>query len=282
MIDERIHTFLRLCQLRNYRQTAQALHMTQPAVTQHIQYLEKAYGCKLFTYDRRVLSQTAEGAALEEYARSLVYNDSQFRARLGQRSAVPMTVGTTKSIGDYVAAPQLIRLMEREDVDLTVIIDNTEHLLSMLRSFQLDILLVEGFVDKNLYAHRLIRREELVGICAPDHPFAGREVPLEALFSQHILLREHGSGTRAVFEAFLQAHGYSSDSFRRRSQISSFPLITQAVAHGCGISFVYDAVHRSSPEAAAFRIAGCPIWHEFNYVYLKNTDVGRYLELLDI
>ena len=48
MIDTRIETFLTLCRVMNYRKTAELLNMTQPAVTQHIHFLEEQYGCKLF------------------------------------------------------------------------------------------------------------------------------------------------------------------------------------------------------------------------------------------
>ena len=60
MIDTRIETFLTLCRVMNYRKTAELLNMTQPAVTQHIHFLEEQYGCKLFSYDRRTLTMTKE------------------------------------------------------------------------------------------------------------------------------------------------------------------------------------------------------------------------------
>lgn len=41
MLDHRAETFMAVCNLMNYRKAAELLHITQPAVTQHIQYLEK-------------------------------------------------------------------------------------------------------------------------------------------------------------------------------------------------------------------------------------------------
>ena len=58
MLDYRIDTFLQLYQERNYRKTAESLGMTQPGVTQHIQFLEKQYGVKLFHYDGHQLTCT--------------------------------------------------------------------------------------------------------------------------------------------------------------------------------------------------------------------------------
>lgn len=77
MIDNRILTFLTLCKDMNYRKAAEELNMTQPAVTQHIQYLEKEYGCKLFSYDKRVLTITNEGKELKKHAENIVYQDNK-------------------------------------------------------------------------------------------------------------------------------------------------------------------------------------------------------------
>jgi DNA-binding transcriptional LysR family regulator len=57
----------------NYRKTAEALNMTQPAVTQHIHYLENLYHCKLFLYDRKTLHMTEEAKMLKIYAENVLY-----------------------------------------------------------------------------------------------------------------------------------------------------------------------------------------------------------------
>ena len=48
MLDHRTETFMTVCNVMNYREAAELLHITQPAVTQHIQFLEKEYGCHFF------------------------------------------------------------------------------------------------------------------------------------------------------------------------------------------------------------------------------------------
>ena len=53
MLDHRIETFMAVCELMNYRKAADLLHITQQAVTQHIQFLENEYGCRLFLYEKR-------------------------------------------------------------------------------------------------------------------------------------------------------------------------------------------------------------------------------------
>ena len=58
MLDHRTETFMAVCNVMNYREAAELLHITQPSVTQHIQFLEKEYGCRLFLYENRKLIKT--------------------------------------------------------------------------------------------------------------------------------------------------------------------------------------------------------------------------------
>ena len=53
MLDSKLDTFLVLCETRNYTRAASVLNITQPAVTQHIKYLENHYSTKLFYYDEK-------------------------------------------------------------------------------------------------------------------------------------------------------------------------------------------------------------------------------------
>ena len=280
MADNRIYTFLKLCELMNYRQTAAALNMTQPSVTQHIHYLEEEYDCKLFNYHNRVLTKTPQCIKLETYARSMLYNEKMFLEDLHRPAAISLSIGATKTIGDYTMEDLVIKLLNRKDISLELIIDNTENLLSRLNALKLDLLLIEGFVDKNIYSHKLIKKEELIGICSPHHRFSGLEVSLEELFREHLIQREDGSGTRAIFENFLFSKGYSSNNFSKVSRISSFKLIEQAVLHNCGISFVYESIPKKNPELSTFRIKNEKIFHEFNFVYLKNTTIDEYLKII--
>lgn len=63
MQDYRVETFLAVCRTLNYTRAAEELNITQPAVSQHIAFLEKEYGAKLFSYANRKLSLTPAGRA---------------------------------------------------------------------------------------------------------------------------------------------------------------------------------------------------------------------------
>jgi len=278
MVDYRIDTFLILCQLMNYRKTADALGITQPAVTQQIHFLEREYGCKLFTYQNSRLQKTDAAVTLEKYARAMRLQDQYVREKLGS-GVRELKIGATKTIGDYVLKEDIFRYLHRDDHALSLVVDNTEHLLKMLDENELDFAVIEGYFDRSLFDSQLYRKEPFIGICPCDHPFAGREVTLEELFKETIIHREAGSGTRAILEQKLQGYNESLDRFKRQICISSFPLILDLVKNGFGVSFVYQVLADSDPGVAKFTIEGEPIIREFNIVYLKYADLKEKIDL---
>lgn len=277
MLDHRVETFLTVCQQMNYRKTADILGITQPAVTQHIHYLEGKYDCVLFEYHKGRLIKTDAARLLEQYARVLRQQDQYLRNKLG-KFVRELKIGATKTIGDYVLKEDIRRYLSDEDNALSLIVDNTEHLLRLLEENQLDFAVVEGYFDHSRFDSRLLRREPFVGICPKDHPFAGRQVSLEELFRETIIHREAGSGTRAILEQKLQGYNESLERFKRQICISSFPVILDLVRNGFGVSFVYEVLADSDPNLAKFTIQGESIVREFNIVYLRYADVREQIE----
>lgn len=186
-----------------------------------------------------------------------------------------MRVGATKTIGEYVAAEAFSRYAQRTQGGFCVTVDNTETLLRMLEREELDFALVEGAFDKSRYGYALYQRAPFVGMCHAKHPFAGRTVSMEQLAGQSVVLRENGSGTRAIFERALAERGYSTAMFQRVICASSFPLIVRFVREGAGITFAYAAVANGQKDIAFFHLEGMPENREFNVVYLKGTHVQR-------
>ncbi len=273
MLDHRIHTFLLLCKVMNFRKTADLLGITQPAVTQQIHYLESQYGQKLFDYENRRLVKTEAAAVLEKYARAAKLQEQNLREKLENNSGHSLRVGATKTIGDYYLKEDIHRYLHGPDNALTLLVDNTDHLLRLLEENELDFAVVEGFFDKTRFDSILLRREPFVGICRKDHPFAGQEVTMEELLRETIIHREDGSGTRAILEQELRGYNESLQRFRRHICISSFNLILDLVKQGFGVSFVYNILADSDPAVAKFSIRGESVVREFNIVYLKYTNI---------
>ena len=275
-MDQKLSTFLTLCSTMSYRRAADALHLTQPAVTKQIQALEAQYGVKLFSYDERKLRKTPQGEILERYAIGLQYNDAELTRLLAEKPKTLLRIGATKSIGDYILIPEIRSYLEMPDNELYFTVDNTAHLLAQLEAGELDFVILEGIFDKRRYDHFLLRAEPYIGICAKDHPWSGKSVRLEELFSERLILREPGSGTRNILERELFQQGYGIEAFQSRVCISSFKIIRELVASGCGVSFLYEAVVKADAQFGHFFCPPLTGVHELNVVFLKNTGAGAY------
>lgn len=282
MLDYRFKSFLTLYECMNYHRAAEALNLSQPAVTQHIQALEREYGCRFFTYDGKKLARTENAERMASYIRASLYNDVQLRRGLAALRPEPLRIGATKTIGEYVIGEQIVSYLADASSNVELTVDNTERLLGMLDGNQLDFAMVEGLFDKGRYGYRRMRREPFVGICASSHPFAGKTVSTKDMLGETLILREKGSGTRAILEQVLRSNGYAPDSFKRVVCISSFTLICEVVNAGEGISFVYQAIAAAQAargmSISTFCIKETDIVREFNYVYLPGTEAATKLQ----
>jgi DNA-binding transcriptional LysR family regulator len=103
MLDHRLQTFLTLCETCNYTKTAEKLNMTQPAVSQHIQYLENYYQVALIAEKGKNFSLTEEGKALEQYIRTLKANSERILPLLQRikNQVKQLNFGATLTIGEY-------------------------------------------------------------------------------------------------------------------------------------------------------------------------------------
>lgn len=281
MQDHRMETFLTVCETMNYRQAAERLHITQPAVTQHIQYLEAHYGCKLFSYDGRKLTKTEQAELLERGAHAINYQEERLRQDLRVRQAPSLSIGATKTIGEFVIGEHVSRYLDAPENRLSVDVDNTARILERLNRGKLDFAIVEGYYSRSEYEDRLYQTDPFVGLCARDHPLAGRTIPLEELWGENLLLREKGSGTREILENFLNEHNHAVTDFARVTCIGNLGLLERLMERKQGITFAYAAAAAENRRLAQFFVEGWELRREFNYVFLRDTGAKALVELFD-
>ena len=275
-MDPKLHTFLTLCQTMNYRLAAERLHLSQPAVTKQIQSLEQALQTKLFLYDGHTLHKTEKCLLLERYAISQQYQFQELQLAIADKKRLKLRVGATKTIGDYVLIDAIKDYLRDPGHELSLVVDNTKHLLQMLDENRLDFAVIEGTFSKTKYDSYLLRMEPFVGICAKDSPLSGNHLTIEDLLKETIIVREEGSGTRRIFEERLTASGYGLNDFSREVSISSFVSIKALVAVGVGISFLYRSVVTDADDIGTFTIDGITEPHPFHVVYTRNTNAKNY------
>ena len=267
MLDYRVLTFLTLYDQMNYRKTAEKLNMTQPGVTQHIHYLEHYYGVKLFHYDGRTLTRTRDAQRLKRYFDSIKAEEAAIREAFLPRDTVHLTLGATKTIGEFVIVPEVRAFLADPGHNLDLVVDNTEVLLHLLEENQIDFAVIEGVFDKEKYPHQLYKKENFLGICGKNHAFAEKTVSMEELLRQQLVVREKGSGTRMLLQQAVSDRGFSLESFRRCVAVSNFSVICELVAKEGAVTFAYEPIAHCREDLATFAVEDMHIRGEFNFVY---------------
>lgn len=276
MLDSRYESFLVLCETLSYTKTAGLLYVTQPTITQHIQYLENRYKTRLFTYTGKQLRLTDKGAELRRYVFEMKENARQIERRmLSAGTHMTFRIGATKTIGEYVLPRVLKTYLEKNpEKDADLYVDNTQVLLAMLDGGKIDFALLEGFFDKSAYEYRLLKCEEFVGVCSPDSRLSGKKWKLDDLLDERMIVREEGSGTREILERYLKQYSLELTSFAHESTISNFAAIKELVSDNAGITFLYRPVAEAELENGRLKllqIEDFDLKREFNFVLPKNS-----------
>jgi len=289
MLDFRHETFLTLCSCGSYTKTADLLHITQPAVSQHIKYLEDYYGCKLFDTANRKLKLTHQGELLKEFAMTVFSDSKHIKDNINavNTDTIEFSFGATLSIGEYVMPDILSSLLiEYPEMKIHMIVANTQALLERLNNGELDFIIVEGLFDKSKYDSALFSYERFVPVCSPASEFAKSEVGFHEIIKSRLILRERGSGTREIFENILQKYNYSLQSFDKVIEIGNMAAIKKMVSSGLGITFMFEVAAKKEIDSgtlSVINITGFSERREFNFVMLKNSFFReRYMKFYEL
>lgn len=277
MLDVRMLTFLTVCETMNYTRASELLHITQPAVSQHIHFLEEEYACRLFSYTGRKLCLTAEGKMLQHMAIVVQNDDALLKKQLAEKKIreIPIHFGVTMTIGEYVIAKPLSRFLQRyPNADVHMTIGNTENLIAGIKSGELHFALMEGYFDKKDFDSLTYATVPFIPVCARTHFFGKKPQTILDLTGERLLLREPGSGTRDVLEKQLAVMGMKVENFASIVEIGGMHAILQMLEEDAGISFLYEAAADAMIQSGKLReipLQDFEIKHDFAFIWEKGS-----------
>ena len=256
MTIRHLRIFVRVYQLQSITQAAEALHLTQPAVSRAIAELESCYGLRLFERMNHRLYRTA--ASDEFYASALHIVDSFDRLERGARelgSAGTLRVGASLTLGSFFL-PDVLRSYQsaHPDVTVRVTVSNAAFLAQALRDDALDLAVIEGAVNEPHLRAELLRHDRMQLIVPPGHALLRkRRILLSDVLACPLLLRESGSAGRAFLDGVFASRGAA---VQPAWESASTQALIRAVAAGLGVSIlpeqlVSDAIESGTVAAAA-------------------------------
>lgn len=285
MLDYRTHTFLTVCRLGSFTQAAAELHITQPAVSQHIRQLEAHYGCALFHKGGRRGELTQAGAMLFRALETMENDETRLKAQakaltLEQPAKAPLRFGCTRTICDYWIPRVLARHMAKHpDEMVQMSVGNTQELVEGLEAGTIDFALVEGSFNRALFDSAPVSRERYVAVGSADEFDASyKPASMASLLDRRLILREAGSGTREILEKHLAARDLDLDDFAGTLEVASIPAIKLCVRAGTGITFLYRAAVERELEQGELRDitpSDFFVEHDFRLIWQRGSLAAR-------
>jgi len=226
---------------KNLTKAAEALFVTQPAVTMQIKALEKCLEVALFRKRGKFLELTNEGTVLYKYAEKIFgVVDEMEHALKGFTSLThgSLIIGTTRSFARHLMPGLLSRYQEKfPGIKVSLEVGSSSEIAEGVASFKYDLGIIGRLPLPSKVKAIPYTPEEFCLVVSPDHRFAKRGVvSCRELQNEPIIIREPGSGSRHFMLSFLASHGVEPSVL---VEAGSVEFIKEYVIQGRGISFLY-------------------------------------------
>lgn len=240
MLDYRYNTFIVLVETKSYTKTAKQINFTQPAVTKHIQFIEKELKTSLVIYQNNQLTITSEGIYLYHQIKKIQSEINKIESFLIDE--ISLQIGTSKTIGEFIISDTLSKFNQQFDnPKVSVLVDNTSALLSLLTKRKIDFALISGPISISDFDCEVFLEDNILLVCSNQHPLANRTVSINKLSTERFLIRESGSGImEAVLNKFNEHKMYYQD-LSNKQVVGNINVIKDMVYKNEGISFIYQS-----------------------------------------
>ena len=288
MQDFRLKVFRTVAEKLNFTNAAEALFLTQPAVTLQIKTLEEDLGVKLFDRAGGKVKLTEAGEILLGYAARItdLYNEAEIAvgALTGEERG-KLLIGASTTIAQYVLPALLGEFISYHPrVELSMIGANTKNIVNALDEKRITLGLIEGPVGRNDLKTARFIEDEIVAVIAADHKSAtakNSKITLKQVVEIPQIWREQGSGTRRVVEDAFKKAKLKLRDFNIAMELDSTEAIKSAVEAKLGIGFVSRWALSREIELGSLKIVTIEklqIKRQFNFVYPRTPQLERTAE----
>jgi LysR family transcriptional regulator, transcriptional activator of the cysJI operon len=282
----RLRVFRAVAEEMSFRKAAEVLHLSQPAVSQHIRALEEEAGVRLFDRARgeghgSQISLTEAGRVLLGYANTAaetMVEAQRALAALNDEAVGELQLGASTTVAQYVL-PRILGAFLRQypQVKLSLVSGNTERIVEAVAEEKVELGIIEGpAMRRDVKTERMVR-DEMVLIVSPNHAWARKAAAIAPgeLARVPLLLRERGSGSRRVVERALKKVGLPLRSLRVAMELDSTEAIISGVEAELGVGFVSRCAVNKVLRLGSVRIAavqGLEILRDFSFVRLAGSE----------
>ena len=281
--------FCDLAETESFTKAAQISNVTQSAVSQQISSLERTFKSLLIERSKKKFRLTREGQALYEYSKQIIQTYESLHSKLQELKDIisgMIRVATIYSIGLHDLPPYIKKFMKSyPTVNVHVEYRRANQVYDDVLSNVVDIGLVAYPVKDSKLEIIPLRKEPLVLICHPQHPFAKQKtIKLKVLAGQKFIGFEPDIPTRKALDKILKEYGVDAQHIMEFDNIET---VKRAVEIDAGISIVPQATVAQEvvkQTLAAVSIEDGDFYRPLAAIYKKNKvlspAIKQFLALL--
>ncbi|MFH8347924.1 LysR family transcriptional regulator [Streptomyces sp. NPDC018045] len=221
---ERLRVFAAVAEHGSIRAAAEKLHVTGPAISQHLRRLEREAGCKLVEPSGRGIRLTHAGRVLASSAQKMsavAAHATMDLAAVSGLIAGPLRIGAVASALRSLIPRSLVALTGRHPRLAPEVRDGeAAHMLPELHTGNLDAVVMESWthapthIPPGTHTHTLVHEQALLAV-HPRHPLAHlQEVPLDSLHDLTWASCPPGSDAHQALEQLLRRYTVSDAEVR--------------------------------------------------------------------
>ena len=288
MFSPRLETLLMVAEKQNFTQAAQALSLTQPAVSHHIASLEEEFGAKLFQRGKNRLLVTPEGEIVLKYARRVraLYEKMQLELSDAAKDMTRVRIGITHTSESNIITEVLGKYASEEGHrrSITILTDTINNLYDMLSDYRIDLAIVEGRPRDPGISALLLDTDYLVCVVSNNHPLAKKSmVTLSDIRRENLILRLPNSGTRNLFVSHIEQMNMTLEDFQVILEVDNIATIKDLVRKDMGISILAKSAcidELKKGKITVLPIENLSMIREINILYHNDFSHREMLEEL--
>lgn len=285
LLDDKLETFIAVCEVKNFTKAGEMLGLTQPAVSQHIKKLEEELDTQIFLRKKGEITLSQEGEITLLYAKRMHALQDKMRDKIKSAKAnirkIRIGITHTQESGYMIEALSKMALAY-ENLNITFITDTIKNLYAMLENFELDVLIIEEKPSNPDFNFMVLDTDMLTCMVSIQNPLAQKQaITLNELKKQHLILRLPTSATRVKFASSLEAIGESIDNFDVVIEVDSIATIKNLVKKDIGVSILSKGAcvkELQKKSLVALPIENLSMTRETTIVYHKTFNHVEIIE----
>jgi DNA-binding transcriptional LysR family regulator len=242
MDTRQLSAFCEVVERRSFSDAAARLGVTQPAVSQQVRALEQRLGTQLLDRSGRRVEPTEAGLRLYRGAQRMLAFEEQLLEELGEpEGPLRGTLEIGASTGPAaIVLPLLLCEFQRDNPELRVelSVSDTQSVVELVADRRLELGIVGAARRHRSVAFEPFFRDEVILVCPPGHPFAGKTVELDELAEGPLILMQQGAGVRQMLEDELRKGGRRLRDLDVPLELGLQESVRSAVQAGYGVSFI--------------------------------------------